>query len=111
MKKSDLEKLQSRDGHCWHCGATADLVPHHRANRGMGGFRAADTLQNVILVCAQYNGLMESDAELANLAKSLGHKLSKYQSPTQPVFDAFFKVWYLLDEKGHKQVTEPPRYP
>lgn len=110
MKASDIQKLRERDQWCWHCGAYSDLVPHHRANRGMGGNKSFDTLQNVILVCAVYNGLMESDAAVANEARDLGHKLSKYQSPTQPVFDNWGKAWYLLDEKGNKAVTEPPMY-
>lgn len=110
MKSSDIQKLRDRDLHCWHCGATSDLVPHHRANRGMGGFKVYDTLQNVIMICAIYNGLMESNAAVAKEARDLGHKLSKYQSPTQPVFDNWSRLWYFLDDKGNKVVTEPPSY-
>lgn len=76
----------------------------------MGGSKVADTLQNVILVCAQYNGAMESDAEVASLARDLGHKLSKFLSPAEPVFDNYAKRWYFLDTKGNKVQTEPPNY-
>jgi hypothetical protein len=67
-------------------------------------------LQNVILVCGQYNGAMESDAAVASLARDLGHKLSKFLSPTEPVFDNYLKRWYFLDTKGNKHETEPPNY-
>lgn len=76
----------------------------------MGSSKVLDTLQNVILVCAQYNGAMESDASVANEARDLGHKLSKFASPTAPVFDNWAKRWYVLDEKGNKYETEPPSY-
>ena len=76
----------------------------------MGSSKVLDTLQNVILVCAQYNGAMESDASVANEARDLGHKLSKFSSPTAPVFDNWAKRWYVLDEKGNKYETEPPSY-
>jgi hypothetical protein len=110
MKNSDIQKLRARDAYCWHCAKESDLVPHHRANRGFGGSRVLDTLQNVILVCSSYNQLMESDAEVANRARDLGHKLSKFASPTAPVFDNFTGRWYVLDEKGGKAVTDPPSY-
>lgn len=70
----------------------------------------ADNLQNVILVCSEYNGLMESDANVANQARDLGHKLSKFLAPSEPVFDNFSKRWYYLDTKGGKVQTEPPMY-
>jgi glycerol uptake facilitator-like aquaporin len=76
----------------------------------MGSSKVLDTLQNVILVCSQYNGLMESDAAVANQARDLGHKLSKFMSPTAPVFDNWQKKWFYLDEKGNKHETEPPTY-
>ena len=103
MKKADLNKLRERDTHCWHCGREGDLVPHHRANRGMGSYKALDILQNVILVCADYNGLMESNAEVAEEARQLGHKISKFATPNQPVFDKSEGVWYLLDMVGGKR--------
>jgi hypothetical protein len=76
----------------------------------MGSYKALDTLQNVIMVCAAYNGLMESDARIADEARDLGHKLSKFASPTAPVFDNYTKRWYELDAKGNKFESEPPSY-
>jgi hypothetical protein len=53
---------------------------------------------------------MESDANIANQARDLGHKLSKFASPSAPVFDFYQKKWFYLDEKGNKFETEPPSY-
>ena len=110
MKNSDLKKLRDRDSWCWHCGTEQGLVPHHRANRGAGGSKVLDTLQNVILVCAQFNSEMESDANVANWARDLGMKLSRYASPSAAVFDNYAKRWYYLTDKGEKHETEPPSY-
>lgn len=108
MKAKDLAKLRKRDQHCWHCGAEDDLVPHHRANRGYGGAPSLDVLQNVILVCAQYNGLMESDAKVAEEARRLGHKISKFQTSNLPVFDKPLGKWYFLDMTGGKREQVNP---
>jgi len=62
------------------------------------------------MVCAEFNQAMESDAATASWARDLGLKLSRYASPTAPVFDNWAKKWYLLDEKGNKFETEPPTY-
>jgi hypothetical protein len=86
------------------------LVPHHRANRGHGGSKLLDGLQNIILICAQYNGAMESNANIAAQARDYGHKLSRYASPAEPVFDTTACKWYVLDDKGGKFETEPPSY-
>jgi hypothetical protein len=53
---------------------------------------------------------MESDANVANWARDLGMKLSRYASPSAAVFDNFTKRWHTLDEKGNKFETEPPTY-
>lgn len=108
MKASDLKKLRARDAHCWHCGQQEDLVPHHRANRGMGGSKSLDGLQNIILVCAEYNGLMESDAVVAEEARRLGHKISKFQTGNLPVFDKPLRKWYFLDMSGGKKEQVNP---
>jgi hypothetical protein len=76
----------------------------------MGSSKVLDTLQNVIMVCSRYNGDMESDANVANQARDLGHKLSKFASPSAAVFDNYQKKWFALDEKGNKFETEPPSY-
>ena len=76
----------------------------------MGSSKVLDTLQNVIMVCSRYNGDMESDANIANQARDLGHKLSKFASPSAPLFDNYLKKWFYLDQKGNKHDSEPPSY-
>lgn len=110
MKNSDIKKLRTRDTYCWHCGTTETLVPHHRANRGMGSSKALDTLQNVILVCSDFNGRMESDAAVATWARDLGLKLSKFANPAEPVFDNYANSWFVLDEIGNKTKCDAPLY-
>lgn len=110
MNIKKYQMVRSRDAYCWHCGATSNLVVHHRANRGMGGSKLLDTAQNLILVCQSYNGLMESDPDVAAESRELGHKLSRYSSPTSPVFDAWKQAWFLLDLKGGKLETEAPQF-
>lgn len=71
-------------------------------NRGMGGSKLLDRLDNLALVCSFWNGQMESDAQSAQLARQYGHKLSKWQSFDEPIFDIFYGHWYVLKENGEK---------
>jgi hypothetical protein len=99
--------LNKRDSHCWHCGTNEDLVPHHRKNRKAGGSKLLNGYNNIIMVCAVYNGLMESDANIAQQARDLGHKLRSWDDLDAPCFDAFDNQWYKLDTKGNKTITNP----
>jgi hypothetical protein len=76
----------------------------------MGGSKSLDTLQNIILVCADFNGRMESDAAVATWARDLGLKLSKFANPGEPVFDNYLHTWFVLDEMGNKTECDPPLY-
>lgn len=102
MKKRMLDVLRYRDRHCWHCGETEDLVPHHRRNRGMGGSKLLDVYSNLMLVCAVYNGLMESDSKVAEKARGFGHKLRSWEGTEKAVFDVSNGVWYELLDDGQK---------
>ena len=102
--------LKQRDSHCWDCGTDQDLVPHHRQNRGAGGRKSLDRLDNLILVCATYNGLMESDAAVASQARDFGHKLQSWNEFSDPVFDQFDLSWWILTEDGSKIQTQAPTY-
>ena len=98
VPKKVLKLVQARDQHCWHCGVEDDLVPHHRINRGMGGSKLLDTPDNLMMVCARWNGDMESNAELAATARGWGHKLPVWESLEYPVFDRMGGWWYLLPD-------------
>jgi len=109
VPKKILKQVQERDPHCWHCGITEDLVPHHRKNRGMGGAgrknTEANSVQNLMMVCAIWNGVIESNASFAASARQWGHKLSHYQDANTPVFDCTNNTWYVLDGEGTKGAT------
>jgi hypothetical protein len=102
--------LRERDPYCVHCGVDTDLVWHHRKNRQAGGSKLLDRLDNIIMVCSLYNGLMESDADVANQAREYGHKLRSWDDFSTPLLDTITGTWYLVDEKGNKGETEPPSF-
>lgn len=110
LTRKQIEKLRARDPYCVHCGDDSSLVPHHRRNRQSGGSKLLDRLDNLMMICAEYNGLMESDANVAQQARDLGHKLNSWSDFSTPMFDRFSMNWYELDEQGGKTVTDPPSY-
>ena len=104
LSRKSLTLLRARDAHCWHCGATDDLIPHHRKNRGMGGSKLLDGLDNLMLVCVFWNGEMESTSADAAAARGWGHKLSAWEATNRPVFDIPTSTWYTLLEDGTRVV-------
>lgn len=103
MTKKEFERYLARDQHCLHCGTTEALAPNHRANRGHGGSKKSEVASNVVILCSIFNGLIESDAKAAGMAKRYGWKLSRYDNPTEkPVYDAIVGQWYLFDNKFGK---------
>ena len=110
LSKPMLKKLRERDKWCWHCMSTDDLVPHHRRNRGMGGSKILDRYDNLLLICAEFNGAMESDPDVAAQAKLFGQKLSSWDDFSNPVFDTLNLIWYVLDVAGDKQQCDAPSY-
>jgi len=109
LNKKLITALQKRDDHCWECGTTEDLTWHHRRNRGAGGSKLLDTLDNLMMVCARYNGEMESVSSVAQSARELGHKLSKFDKSNPPAFDKTTGIWFTLTEAGEKLPTEVER--
>jgi len=100
LDKKLLAALRARDGDvcAWSGIETETLVPHHRANRGAGGFKGANRLSNLVLVDSIANGRFESD--LQQRAKLLGFKISRYADPES--IPLFHKVhgWVLLKDDG-----------
>lgn len=105
IPKKVLKVVQERDTHCWHCGREDDLVPHHRINRGMGGSKLLDTPDNLMMVCALWNGSMEAVATDANTARGWGHKLAVWEDLSKPVFDRGVFRWFVLQGDGSKVVV------
>lgn len=105
MTKKEFAKLLARDNHqCIHCGLDDDtLVVQHRSNRGHGGYKAGNDPANYLLLCSRFNGLIESDAKAAGMAKRYGWKISRYQNPAeQPVYDMVSGVWFILNSDWTK---------
>ena len=76
----------------------------------MGGSKLLDRADNLMLICSMWNGLIESDAKAASMARDWGHKLNSWDSFDMPVFDYPTRTWWRLDQFGGKQETEPPSY-
>lgn len=96
VRKRDLDTC------AWHglgCGSET-LVPHHRANRGMGGSRSLDRAANIVMVCAVVNGLFESDAGYATLARARGFKLLRSADPASVPLEHAVRGWVVLDDVG-----------
>lgn len=108
MTPKEFEKYKRRDKACWHCGSDGeDLIPHHRLNRGFGGKNGkAGQPSNIIVMCAQFNGLMESDAASAAEARQFGWKLESWQDPDfVPVYEASSGDWWILENDFSKTAT------
>ena len=100
MNQKEFDKYLRRDnGGCVHCGETEALSIHHRANRGFGGFKSLNRPSNLLVICSEANGLMESDAAFAILARRFGWKLSKWADPeAEGVWYPAEGRWFYLDD-------------
>ena len=97
------------DNRCAMCGEEGDdLVPHHRANRGMGGRRSLNRLSNGVLLHSLENGLVESDPEMAVLARTKGIKISGHDEPSHIPIRHAVHGRVLLDDDGGIHGQEVP---
>jgi hypothetical protein len=81
-------------------------VPHHRKNRGMGGSKKLDTPSNIMAICAELNGLLESNATIATMGRDYGWKLTAGQDPaTVPIY--VNGTWLLLDDQFNRVEVKP----
>jgi hypothetical protein len=100
MKPKDFQRLMERDKGCVHCGETEAVSPNHRINRGMGGSKLLDRPSNLVILCSRMNFLIEADASQAEIAKTYGWKLERWQKPEkEPVFNRMTHRWLLLDDE------------
>ena len=103
--KINPAKIFNRDS--WTCYLCAgefrdgSLVPHHRANRGSGGYKAADVPQNILSLCSQCNGVIESNAVWAEEARKRGIKISKFDTHRAAELAVFSPrdSWIYLNER------------
>lgn len=109
MNRRHFAKYLARDLHCV-CGCMGredTYVPQHRAGRGMGGSKLLDRPSNIIVMCADLNGLIESQADLAQQARAYGWKLHRWQIPEEtPIYDRATGEWFLLDNDFHRIIQE-----
>jgi hypothetical protein len=105
MTPKEFKKYQARDPYCPHCGIGVPyLVPHHRKNRGMGGSKKLDNPANILLVCAELNGSMEQQSQVAEDARAYGWKLKNWEDPlVVPVYDAMTGFTYRLKDDYSKE--------
>lgn len=109
MKKTDFDKLMQRDGGCVHCGEVEAVAPNHRINRGMGGVGKNSPLNlpsNLVVLCSQLNGLIESDHRWHGLALKQGWKLNRWDSTDTPFFHAMSNSWRMLDDDYSYTIVE-----
>jgi hypothetical protein len=108
MNKKQFQKYLDRDLVCPHCGTDGpELIPQHRSNRGMGGSKERDRPSNIIVFCSLGNGLMESSARMASLARRYGWKLYSHQDSLEtPV--RLWDGWYVLGDNFTKLKVEQP---
>lgn len=106
MTKKELALLIARDPYCPHCGLGMPyLVPHHRKNRGMGGSKLLNNPANLLMVCADLNGKMEQQSQVAEDARLYGWKLKSWEDPLEvPVYDAWSGQVYKLKDDYTKEI-------
>lgn len=109
MNAREFDKYLQRDKHCPCCGSSGpDLIPNHRANRGMGGSKERDVPSNIHVLCSRTNGRIESDASEAARARAYGWKLYSWEEPDQmPYYDTVTGEWWLLDDEYSRRPATP----
>lgn len=108
MNGRQFAKYLARDLRCV-CGCVGKedtLIPQHRVNRGHGGSKLLDRPANILVMCSEMNGLIESDAKVAALARGYGWKLRSWQTPEEePFFDIPTGEWILLTDDYNRTTT------
>jgi hypothetical protein len=106
VNRKEFARFMERDGGCIHCGDVVTAVPNHRVNRGMGGSRKRDNPANIVVLCSEVNGLIESDPVWQRRAIEYGWKLRSWDDPTFiPVFEPMWGNWWRLDDEGGREMV------
>ena len=106
MNRQQFARFMERDGGCVHCGDVVTAVPNHRLNRGMGGSKKRNHPANIVVLCSEINGLIESDPVWATRAREYGWKLRPWDDPLfVPVYEPMWGVWWRLDDEGNREAV------
>lgn len=113
VNSKQFRRYLDRDEGCIHCGELEAVAPHHRLNRGMGGSKLRDEPANIVVLCSVINGLIESDAVWALIARQWGWKLRPYEDPLEKwIWYSRVGEWYLLDnDYGRVSVADHTTQP
>lgn len=105
MSVLTVASIAPRDGRaCAHCGATEGLSIQHRANKGMGGSKVLERKSNGIILDAIYNSALEQHADLAEHARRMGWKISRYDNPAEvPYWHHPTQQWWMADDGGTRR--------
>jgi len=107
VNSKEFARYVQRDSYCLHCGETEAIAPNHRINRGMGGSKKRNNPANIVVICSELNGLIESDFRLSELAKHYGYKLESWEEPKRvAVLDTYTGSWWLLDDYYGRTLVE-----
>jgi hypothetical protein len=75
----------------------------------MGGSKLRGNTANLVILCSELNGLIESDSWHRSQAIKYGWKVASWDKPENiPVFDGVAGVWYLLDNDYGRIVAKRP---
>lgn len=98
MNRAYFNKLVRRDRTAVESGQESETnVPNHRINKSVGG---TDAPTNLVLMGYEYNGFLESDAEIRRRAIKYGWKLESWQDPAEEPFYHFgLHHWVLPDSE------------
>ena len=89
--------------HCLYQASAAN----HRINRGAGGSKLLNVLVNGCAICGPCNGLIESDPDVAQLARDRGVKVRRSSTIARDFFNLVetplnhpVRGVYFLDAEG-----------
>jgi hypothetical protein len=75
----------------------------------MGGSKILDRPSNLMVLCSEVNGLIESNHLYRDLAIAYGWKLERWQVPEEtPIFDSRLWAWFLLDNEFNRIEVQAP---